>query len=53
MEKRQREVLLIDNLMNRLEYNRNNKTWKLSGCITQDEMEALSEMLREYRRPSK
>lgn len=43
------KIVLLDNLMARMEYNSTQKTWKLSGAITMGEQTALAEVLYFYR----
>jgi len=53
MNKTETRIVLIDNLLNRMEYNSTQRVWKLSGVITNNEYTALQEIVYSYRMNTK
>lgn len=45
--------VLLNNLLNRLEYQDKQGTYKLSGNITKDEYDALEAAVRAYKQTAK
>jgi hypothetical protein len=46
---REEKLILLENLLQRMEYNEKNNYWKLSGSITRKEREAIRSAMEVYK----